>query len=95
MAFGTAQALPLTHRTEPGREKATGPRWYLGIVKCGKGVLKATSGPGGHPCSKLCSGLSEVREWVPALRAEFCVWWPGQEAGQDGQGKAEGKQGLY
>lgn len=41
----------------------------LGIVKSGKGVLKAASGPRAHLHSKLCSGLSEGREQVLALHA--------------------------
>lgn len=71
-----------------------GPRRYLGIVKCGKGVLKAASGPGGHPCSKLCSGLSEVREWVPAFRMSSVFGGQARRQDRTVRGKLRASRGC-
>lgn len=50
-AYGNSQALPLTHRDEPGSEMAS-VRAILVIVKLCVGVLKSISGPQGQPVFK-------------------------------------------
>lgn len=61
--------VPSDMQNRAGKRKGHGARTVLGIVKSGKGVLKAASGPRAHVHSKLCSGLSEGREQVLALLA--------------------------